>query len=118
VNEIPRPNVVLVLSLLSHAAIATLAKLTLFLAFLGYFQAFDSPDPVDAFEVHSPTFLSKFRRDHSITISQILANQLVNPFEQSLRAPWLSKDFACPTQRQLHVFLDVMDSLPALRRAQ
>jgi hypothetical protein len=129
VDEVPRPNVVLVLRATTDTTVAAVTQTTLFTRLLRHFQPFATPKSVNPFEVHLPTFLTKFRRDEAITVTRMHANQLVDPRDQSLfffrirlrlvtlRAARLTKHCTCPTLRHLLFLLDVLDRLSTPRRA-
>ena len=129
-DEIPAPNVVLVLRTTTYATIAAMAQTSLFSRFLRYFQAFFPPKSIDAFGVYMPTFLTQLGRYHAITVPRILPRQLVQPGYQPLLVrrnflgpiplgtPSHSQGFACPTLRNGRLFIRLLDRLAPPRRAQ
>ena len=79
VDEIPRPDVILVLGAAPQTTVAAVPQPPPFSRLFRHPKPFPSPLSIDPFEVHPPIFLAKFGRDHPITVPRMLANQLVDP---------------------------------------
>ncbi len=130
VDEVPRPNMVLVLRATTHATVAMMPQTPPFPSLFRHLKAFLSPKAIHPFVVDSPTFLPQLGADHPIAVARILPYQLVHPRQKSrlvrgsllrlvsLRAPRLTKRLACPTLRHVPFSPNVPDCLATLRRAQ
>src|SRR5262245_51302070 len=62
VDEIPAPNVVLVFRTTADATVVAVTEMPLFPRLFGDFQPLTNPQAIDSLEVHTPPFLSQFRR--------------------------------------------------------
>jgi hypothetical protein len=131
VDEIPRPDVILVFRTTTHATVAAVPQTTLFPRLSRDLEAFPTPQTVDPLEVHTPPLLSKFRRDEPISVTRISPHQLVQPRHQlllflavllprsvPLAAPRHPQGLTSPTLRHAPFLLDVLDRLSTPRRAQ
>jgi hypothetical protein len=92
-------------------------------------EALLTPKAMDSFVVHCPACLPKFCVNESVTVTGMLANELVHLCYQTLllgcvdlgpvtlRATRLPQGSTCPTLRHAQLLLDVLDRLSTPRRA-
>ncbi len=129
-DEVPGPNMVLVLSSAANATVAAVAQTPLFHSLFRHLQSLPTPQPIDPLLVHRPTLLTKLRRNHPITVTRIPGRQGVHPRHQpllflrifprliTLRGTWLTKNLTSPTLRHVLTLANVLDRLSTPRRAQ
>lgn len=81
-DAVPRPHLILSLSLMSNAAMHALAQSTLFSLLFGNVEAFLTPQPVHAIKSRLKPFSLKKPRDPAIAEPGWLSNKLAHPFRQ------------------------------------
>lgn len=128
-DEINRPDVVFVLGLAASDTAFRGTKTPSFHGLFRHFQAFLSPETIDAFRVHTPSLASKQTRDLSVSEARKLGNEFEDPRKQSrfvflhrwlisLGTQRLIQCSTSPTLRHLAGLLDMIDCLAPPCRAQ
>src|SRR5262245_26303673 len=82
VQEVPRPDVVLVLRGPAHTAVGAAAQPPLFPLLSRHFQPLLPPQPVDPLAVDAPALPPQQRPDPPVAVARVLAYQLQHPRHQ------------------------------------
>ncbi len=84
VDEVPRPDLVLLRRGVTHDAVGAAAQATLLMLLLRHFQALSLPQPMHTLAVHFETFSSQQTPDPAISVTRMLTHQLQHPGHQGL----------------------------------
>src|SRR5262249_39147971 len=82
VQEVPRPDVVLVLRRPADTAVGAAAQPPLFPLLSRHFQPLLPPEPVDALAVDAPALPPQQRPDAPVAVARVLPDQLQHPGHQ------------------------------------
>src|SRR5262245_9853988 len=82
VQEVPRPDMVLVLRRSPHAAVRAAAQPSFFPLFPGHFQPLLPPEPVHPLAVDAPALATQQGPDPSISVARMPLDQLQHPGHQ------------------------------------